>query len=177
VWVRWSRWRWRRSRRPSSCLTSTGDRPRSSRSRRMARLYVATRSGTPRAAPQPPEGAARRRCGPHRRARRALRFVRRHGSPLRRSRETRGRPPGDVEQAPRISLVHGGGVEAAVFGPGEHDALDVRARLVIRDLLDERFHVARATRFPPLAHAPWAGVVRRDGQPRLTELLDEAGED
>src|SRR5205823_7968900 len=42
-------------------------------------------------------------------------------------------------------------VHAAVLVPGEHDALDVEARLVEGDLLDERLDVARASRAPPAA--------------------------
>src|SRR5438309_11711275 len=67
-------------------------------------------------------------------------------------------------------------VDPAVLVPGEHDLLDVEARLVERDLLDERLDVTRLPRLPPLPQAVVAGVVRRHRQPRIAELLHEAGE-
>src|SRR5213594_264770 len=45
-------------------------------------------------------------------------------------------------------------VDPAVLVPGEHDLLDVEARLVERDLLDERLDVVAAPRVQPLAHQP-----------------------
>src|SRR6266511_1078844 len=47
----------------------------------MARLYADARSGGPRATPHPPAGARARAVVARSRARPALRFARRHGSP------------------------------------------------------------------------------------------------
>src|SRR5438445_12296784 len=78
---------------------------------------------------------------------------------------------------PRSSALLLLAVEPAVLRPGEHHALHVLARLVVGNLLDERLHVARAPRLPPVAHALGPGVVGGDGQARIAELLHETGEE
>src|SRR5262249_21673699 len=68
-------------------------------------------------------------------------------------------------------------VDPAVLVPGQHDLLDVLARLVERDLLDERLDVVAAPRGQPLAHASGTGVVGRQRQPRIVELAHQPGQE